>query len=281
MKKWQIGVFTSIDAGMGVDLDVADELGIPTIQIHAPAQGNRNQATADEILQRLSKYGISITAVFGGFDGESYADIPTVVKTVGLVPKETRSARLTEMKEISDFAKMVGCSVIALHLGFVPHDTNDPDYAEIVSVAVDLCQHAGANDQAVHLETGQETAQGLVQFIKDTGCDNLFVNFDPANMILYGAGEPIEALGVLGSLVRSCHCKDAKWASNPGKEWGEETKLGDGDVGMKRFLETLDEIGYSGPLTIEREIPQSPIQQKEEVGFAVGLLERLKSELGV
>ena len=281
MKKWQIGVFTSIDAGLGVDLDVANELGIPTIQIHAPVPENRNQAAADEILQRLAKYGISITAVIGGFEGESYADIPTVVETVGLVPKQTRAARLEEMKQISDFAKMLGCSVIGLHLGFVPHDTNDPDYAEVLSLTADLCQHAAANGQAVHLETGQETAEALMQFINDTKCDNLFVNFDPANMILYGAGEPIEALGLLGDLVRSCHCKDAKWAANPGKEWGEETKLGDGDVGMKRFLETLDKIGYTGPLTIEREIPQSPIQQKEEVGFAVSLLERLKSELGV
>ncbi len=281
MKKWQIGVFTSIDAGLGVDLDVANELGIPTIQIHAPAKANRNQAAADSILERLGKHGISVTAVFGGFEGESYAEIPTVVNTVGLMPKDTRAARLAEMKEISDFAKMLGCSVIALHLGFVPHDSNDPDYAEIVSVTVDLCQYAKSNGQAVHLETGQETAEALVQFISDTKCDNLFVNFDPANMILYGAGDPIEALDVLGPLVRSCHCKDAKWAANPGKEWGEETKLGDGDVGMKRYLESLDKIGYSGPLTIEREIPQSPIQQKEEVGFAVNLLKQLKAELGV
>ena len=280
MKKWPVGVFTSIDAGLGVDLEVAHELGIPTIQIHAPHQGNRNQATADEILERLAKYGISVTAVFGGFEGESYADIPTVVNTVGLVPKQTRDARLAEMKEISDFAKMLGCPVIALHLGFVPHDTNDPDYSQIISLTRDLCQHAAGNGQALHLETGQETAEGLVQFIKDSECDNLFVNFDPANMILYGAGNPIEALELLGPLVQSCHCKDAKWAANPGQEWGEETKLGDGDVGMKQYLETLDKIGYTGPLTIEREIPQSPVQQKEEIGFAVKLLEGLKSELG-
>jgi len=280
VSKWQIGVFTSIDAGLGVDLDVANELGIPTIQIHAPHAGNRNQETADEILARLGKYNIAVTAVFGGFDGESYADIPTVVKTVGLVPKDTRAKRLEEMKEISDFAKMLGCDVIALHLGFVPHDAEDPDYAEIVEVTKELCQHAEKNGQALHLETGQETATGLVQFIDDTGCKNLFVNFDPANMILYGAGDPIEALELLGARVKSCHCKDATWAAQPGEEWGEEKKLGDGDVGMKKYLETLDKIGYHGPLTIEREIPQDPARQKEEIGHAVGLLKQLKSELG-
>ena len=280
MSKWQVGVFTSIDAGLGVNLEVAHDLGIPTIQIHAPHQGKRNQATADEILERLSKYNITVTAVFGGFEGESYADIPTVVKTVGLMPPETRASRLAEMKEISDFAKMIGCEVIALHLGFVPHDDSDLAYADIVNVTKELCDYAANNGQALHLETGQETAPALVKFIEDTKCENLFVNFDPANMILYGAGEPIEALELLGSRVRSVHCKDAKWAANPGEEWGEEMKLGDGDVDMKRYLETLDKIGYHGPLTIEREIPQEPARQKEEIGHAVGLLNQLKSELG-
>lgn len=279
MEQWQIGVFTSIDAGLGVDLDVAKELEIPTIQIHAPHQGNRTQATADEILNRLSKYGISVTAVFGGFDGESYADIPTVVRTVGLVPLETRDSRLAEMKEISDFAKMLGCNVVALHLGFVPHDVSDPEYNEIVKVTRDLCGHCSVNGQALHLETGQETAESLIRFIDDTGCDNLFVNFDPANMILYGAGEPIEGLLLLGDRVKSVHLKDAKWADSPGVDWGEETKLGDGDVGIKKYLETLKSLGYSGPLTIEREIPTDPVRQKEEIGHAVGLLRQLKTEL--
>ena len=279
MSKWQVGVFTSIDAGLGVDLDVAHELGIPTIQIHAPHQGNRNQETADAILARLAKYDIAVTAVFGGFEGESYADIPTVVNTVGLMPPETRAARLAEMKEISDFSKMIGCDVIALHLGFVPHDDSDPAYAEIVQVTQELCNYAANNGQALHLETGQETAPALVKFIDDTKCENLFVNFDPANMILYGAGEPIEALELLGSRIRSVHCKDATWADKPGEEWGEEKKLGDGDVGMKRYLETLDKIGYHGPLTIEREIPQEPERQKEEIGHAVNLLNELKASI--
>lgn len=279
MEDWKIGVFTSVDAGLGVDLNVAHELGIPTIQIHAPHQGNRTQETADEILSRLAKFDISVTAVFGGFEGESYADIPTVVNTVGLMPPETRESRLAEMKEISDFAQMIGCSVIALHLGFVPHDKLDPGYAEILSVTQELCDYARNNGQALHLETGQETAPALLEFIGDTQRDNLFVNFDPANMILYGAGDPIEAVSLLGNKIRSVHCKDAKWAANPGEEWGEETMLGDGEVDMDRYLQALKAIGYRGPLTIEREIPQEPARQKEEIGHAVQLLDRLKKEI--
>ena len=279
VETWPIGVFTSIDAGLGVDLDVARELGIPTIQIHAPHAGNRTRETADEILSRLGKYGIEVTAVFGGFAGESYADIPTVMKTVGLVPESTRQSRLAEMKQISDFARMLGCNTIALHLGFVPHETDSALYRQVVEVTRDLCQHAAANGQNLHLETGQETATGLLQFIHDSGCDNLFVNFDPANMILYGTGEPIEAVELIGSLVRSVHLKDAKWAASPGKEWGEETPLGAGDVNIESYLKTLQKIGYAGPLTIEREIPQDPQRQKSEIGHAVRLLNDLKAKL--
>ena len=264
MEKWPVGVFTSVDAGLGVDLAVAKELNIPTIQIHAPHTNNRNETSAAEIKQRLDIYGITPTAVFGGFDGESYADIPTVVKTVGLVPPETRASRLAEMKEISEFAKWISCDIIALHLGFVPHDKTDELYEQTVDVTRELCSYAKSNGQSLHLETGQESARSLVDFINDTECDNLFVNFDPANMILYGAGQPIEALETLGSRVRSVHFKDAKWGESPGIEWGEEVRLGDGDVDIRKYMETLKTIGYDGPLTIEREIPQHPERQKTE-----------------
>lgn len=280
MEKWPIGVFTSIDAGLGVKLEVAHELGVPTIQIHAPHAATRTKENADRFLARLKELGITLTAVFGGFEGESYADIPTVVRTVGLVPRETRAARLQEMKEIADFAKLLGCQVVALHLGFVPHDQTDPLYAEVVAVTRELCDHCTVNAQNVHLETGQETAEGLLQFIMDTGCKNLFINFDPANMILYGIGEPIAALERLGQYVRSIHCKDGKWAQNPGKEWGQEMPLGQGDVDVERYLRTLQSVGYTGPLTIEREIPQEPARQKAEIGHAVKLLTELKQKIG-
>ena len=279
MEKWPIGVFTSIDAGLGVKIEVAHELGVPTIQLHAPAKETRTAANADKFLAYLNELGITLTAVFGGFEGESYADIPTVVETVGIVPPAQRSARVQEMKEIADFAHMLQCDVVALHLGFIPHDKSDPLYGEVVEVTRDILDHCQNNNQKLHLETGQETAAGLIEFISDVERDNLFINFDPANMILYGTGEPIEALRQVGALVRSVHCKDATWADNPGVEWGAEVPLNEGAVGMEDYLRTLDEIGYTGPLTIEREIPQDPERQKTEIGNAVNLLTQLKDKI--
>ncbi|MFO0011753.1 MAG: sugar phosphate isomerase/epimerase family protein [Planctomycetota bacterium] len=276
---WSIGVFTSIDAGLGVHLEVAKDLGIPSIQLHAPHAVGRTPAAAESFLKRLDEYGIELTCVFGGFEGESYADIPTVERTIGLVPTETRAARLIEMKEIADFARILGCDVVGLHLGVVPHDTKSKEYLDVVEVTRNLCDHAAKNEQAVHLETGQETADALLQFIGDTQRPNLFINFDPANMILYGTGEPIEALRKVGRYVRSVHCKDATWSDQPGKTWGAEVPLGKGQVDIPLYLATLKEIGYSGPLTIEREIPQEPERQKAEIQHAADLLSKLRASL--
>ncbi|MCC6124725.1 MAG: sugar phosphate isomerase/epimerase [Pirellulales bacterium] len=280
MEKWPIGVFAGVDAGLGVKLEVARELGIRTVQLHAPRRESRTPQRAKDFLTKLDELGIRITVVFGGFEGESYADIPAVIETVGLVPPATRAARTREMKEIADFARLLGVDAVGLHLGFVPHDAGDSMYGDIIAVTRELCDHCEKLDQNVHLETGQEPADLLLKFIGDVDCDNLFVNFDPANMILYGCGEPIAALKKVGKYVRSVHCKDARWAKNPGKEWGAETPLGEGDVGMENFLRALAEIGYFGPLTIEREIPQEPKRQKAEIGRGMKLLHELKARMG-
>jgi L-ribulose-5-phosphate 3-epimerase len=280
MTKWPIGVFMSLDAGLGVKMEVAQELRVPTAQLHTPSEPSRTPQVARAFLDRCKAAGITITCMFGGFEGESYADIPTVQRTVGLVPPETRAARTRELKEIADFAKIMNLTAVGLHIGFVPHDKSDPLFGQIVAVAQDVCDHLKRNGQALHLETGQETAEALLEFIRAVGRDNLFINFDPANMILYGTGNPIEALKKVGKYVRSVHCKDGKWAKNPGKEWGREVPLGEGDVNMELYLRTLQEIGYTGPLTIEREIAHDPVRQKADIGAAVTLLERLRAKTG-
>ncbi len=280
MEKWPLGVFASVDAGLGVKLEVAHELGVPTIQLHTPAKETRTEENAKAFLAKLADLGITISCVFAGFEGESYADIPTTKEKVGLVPPSTRAARVQELKEISDFARLLGVDVVGVHIGFVPHDRSDPNYDDVVRVTQVVCDHCQKNSQALHLETGQEAADTLLQFIGDVERDNLFVNFDPANMILYGSGEPLEALRKIGSYVRSVHCKDANWSDKPGETWGQEMPLGQGSVGMEDYLRTLDELGYTGPLTIEREIPQEPERQKAEIGGALDLLSSLKEKLG-
>ena len=197
---------------------------------------------------------------------------------MGLVPQATRAARVQEMQEISDFARRLGCHAVGLHVGFVPTDRRSSDYTTLIDATRRLLDHVAANGQNLHLETGQETAEHLLEFIGDVDRRNLFINFDPANMILYGTGNPIDALMKVGHLVRSVHCKDARWAApaQRGIGWGTETPLGEGDVNMELYLRVLKSFGYTGPLTIEREIANDPERQKADIGEAVRLLERLK-----
>ena len=153
---WPIGVFTSIDTGLGVRLDVARELGVSTIHLHAPSRQQREPHRVRELKARFAELRLAVTTVFAGFEGESYADIPTTQRTVGLVPEETRATRLAEMREISDFAHALGAPTIGLHIGFIPHESTHPVlYGEIVAVTQSLCEHSAKHGQEVHLETGQ------------------------------------------------------------------------------------------------------------------------------
>ncbi|MBQ1863205.1 MAG: sugar phosphate isomerase/epimerase, partial [Thermoguttaceae bacterium] len=235
---------------------------------------------AKAFLEKLSEYGITTTVVFLGFEGETYETIARTAETVGFVPEETRQARLQEAREIADFAKLLGVEAIGSHIGFVPHDTASDAYKGMVAAIQEYCDYLKKNGQRLHLETGQEKAENLLAFLHDVGRDNIFINFDPANLILYGMGNPIESLKKVGKYVRSCHCKDAlPTTGTPGVDWGTEVPFGQGKVDAKLFLQTLKEIGYTGPLTIEREIPEEPERQKAEIGQALALIESIKATL--
>ena len=281
MSKWPIGVFTSVDAGLGVHMDVAQELGIPTMHLHCPHPENRTEAAAKAFLEKAKAAGMTTTVVFSGFEGETYESIQRTAETVGIVPEALRAQRAEEFRSVSDFTKWIGCDVVGFHIGFVPGRDTD-SYKDLIQVTQSLLDYVKANGQNMHLETGQESAEHLLEFIGDVDRDNLFINFDPANMILYGTGDPIDALKKVGHLVRSVHCKDATWAAPEvrGVEWGAEVALDEGDVGMETYLRTLDEIGFTGPLTIEREIPHDPERQKADIGKAVDVLVNLREKIG-
>ncbi len=280
MEFMPVGVFASIDAGLGVKLEVVRDLGIKTIQLHTPAKASRTPENAKAFLEKLSEYGITTTVVFLGFEGETYETIARTAETVGFVPEETRQARLQEAREIADFAKLLGVEAIGSHIGFVPHDTASDAYKGMVAAIQEYCDYLKKNGQRLHLETGQEKAENLLAFLHDVDRDNIFINFDPANLILYGMGNPIESLKKVGKYVRSCHCKDAlPTTGTPGVDWGTEVPFGQGKVDAKLFLQTLKEIGYTGPLTIEREIPEDPERQKAEIGQALALIESIKATL--
>ncbi len=276
MEKWATGIFTSIDEGLGAGLDAVRELGVDTVHLHAPTAANRTEERRREIREQFAAAQIDITVVFIGFPDDDYTAVDLVKKTVGLVPKERREKRLRETFEIADFARELGVDAIGMHLGFVAPNPSDPAYAALVETTRSVCDYCRKIDQYFHLETGQETALELLQFINAVERDNLAVNFDPANMILYGAGDPLEALDVVGRHVRSVHCKDASYQRRPGQPWYEDAPLGSGDVGIEVFLKKLNALGYSGPLTIEREYAPD---QAGDIKAALEFLRLLRAKI--
>jgi len=217
----------------------------------------------------------TVVTVFASYGGESYADIPTVQRTVGFIPEATRVEREARTKELSDFAAELSVGSIACHIGYVPEDTADAGYIAVRNMVRRVADHAANHRQTFALETGQEPAEVLLRFIRDVDRPNLRINFDPANMVLYGTGDPIEALGILGPLVASVHAKDGDRppAGRPGA-LGTERALGEGSVGIERFLAKLKEIGYQGTLNIEREV-EDQSQKWRDVAKAADLLKNL------
>ena len=279
MEPLQVGVMFWTGGELGVQASPAEiarmvtGLGVGCGQLGIHGDAALSNETARDWKAAVDAEGLEVATVFAAYSGESYADIPTVQETVGFIPRAIRDEREARTYECSDFARRMGVRGLATHIGFVPEDSSDPDYIAVREMVRRVCDHCLENGQTFALETGQEPAATLKEFIADVDRDNLGVNFDPANMILYGSGEPLEALELVRDHVMTVHCKDAKWPGETG-EWGTETPLGQGDVGMDRFVEKLKEIGYSGPLTIEREIVGEA--QQADIREGVALLEKLR-----
>jgi sugar phosphate isomerase/epimerase len=270
-----LGVMTSLSPSPLEALQNVQDLGLTSVQVGYRDEYD-NEIGIRLIREAVESTGVEITTVFCGFPGESYADIPTVRATVGLVPESTRPERVERVRQIADFTAKIGVERVGAHIGFIPDDPADPQYLALVEVVRGLCDYLATLKLNFALETGQETAATLHRFIADVEENgkrtNLKVNFDPANMILYGNDEPIPATKLLAPWIDGVHCKDGNWPTEPNK-LGHEVPLGEGAVHGPEWIKTLLELNYRGPLTIEREI--SGEEQKQDILRAKSLLEGL------
>ncbi|MDP8979655.1 MAG: sugar phosphate isomerase/epimerase [Acidobacteriota bacterium] len=250
-----------------------EALGVRCGQLGIAGSVELSAALAKDWRSAFEQHQFTLITVIAAYNGESYADIPTVQRTVGFVPPETRAERELRTLAVSDFAAKLGAPGIGCHIGFVPEDAGDPDYAAVRDVVRRVCEHAARHGQTFALETGQEPAEVLLRFLHDVQRPNLGINFDPANMILYGTGDPIEALDILGGHILSVHAKDGDWPVREGA-LGTEKPLGEGAVGMERFVAKLREIGFRGPLNIEREV-EDQLERLRDMRRGVELLRGL------
>jgi len=259
--------------GIGKDPDTAlakvHELGLPTSQIFAD---EFDADVVSRLRESLQKYQIEATSVVVGGPGKEVWDFYQGPLTIGLAPKATRAARIAHIKKASDFARQCGIPAVQTHCGFIPENPNDPVYKELVAAMREVVSYCKRNGQNFRYETGQETPITLVRAMGDVGLDNQGVNFDLANLILYGKANPVDAIEILGLYVQGIHAKDGMWPTNP-KRLGEEVPIGKGKVDFPRIIERLKQLNYRGAVTIEREI--SGPQQLEDVRAEKTYLEKL------
>ena len=228
--------------------------------------------TAAEMKKLAAENGITITALWAGWSGPTEWNFNYGPATLGLVPAAYRGVRLADLKKGSDFAEWLGVDTLVTHVGFLPEDMHHPDWNGTVGALRDLCKYMQAKGQTFLFETGQETPVTLRRVIEDVGTGNLGINLDPANLILYGKGNPIDALDVFGNYVCDIHAKDGEYPTN-GRNLGKETVVGKGKVNFPKFIEKLKEIGYDRTLIIEREI--SGEQQIKDINCTKIYLEEL------
>jgi L-ribulose-5-phosphate 3-epimerase len=258
MTPGQIGVMlNNLERDRLRAFDVAVRLGFRIVHTNALPESWLTGPERPQYTKAARDSGLTIASMFVGFEGQSYADIPTIRRTVGLVIPELREHRGQIAKQYAALARELGVPALSAHIGFVP-STTDPDYPPLIETLRDILDCCAANGQTFHLETGQDPADVLRQLLRDVDRPNLGINFDPGNFILYGTDEPLHALEALAPYVRGVHCKDAVRSGRPGV-LGTEVPLGQGEVNFPTLLARLKAHGYRGPLVIERESGPDPV----------------------
>lgn len=228
-------------------------------------------AVWDKTPELLQQAGINIVSGMFGCVGEDYTTLETIRVTGGIAPDATWAQNWKNIQATADLAKKLGLKLVTFHAGFLPHEESDPSFAKLKERLIQTADIFRARGIMLGLETGQETAGVLFDFLHRHGKPNLGVNFDPANMILYDKGNPIEALRKLGHWVRQVHIKDARRTKIPGT-WGEEVVAGTGEVDWREFFAVLTQAGFRGDFCIERE---AGAQRIEEIRTARELVEKI------
>ena len=238
--------------------------------------GKFTQDAANQIKDLLAKYDVVATTVEVVGPAPLEWNFLRGPATIGVVPPSYRAARIDALRQVSDFAKLLGVGQVQTHCGFIPENPDDALYAGTVDAIRSVAQHCQGNGQHFLMETGQETPTTMSRAIRDVNMPNLGVGLDTANLILYGKANPVDAVDILGQHVRSIHAKDGKWPTDP-SQLGEEVLIGKGLVDFHAVFAKLHKIGYTGAVTIERET--SGPQQVEDVRNEKMYLEKVLHEV--
>lgn len=270
--KLKIGTMTSLGSEIREEIKKVADFGLPSCQIACWAPENYTDEMAQTVKQACSDFNVEVTSLWTGYPGPAAWNFTEGPATIGFVPPEWHAIRVEAMLKGADFAKKLGVASITTHAGFIPENPKDPLYEGTVEALRVIAEHCKMLGLDFCFETGQETPTTLLRVMTDIGTGNLGVNLDPANLLMYGKANPIDALDIIGTYVKGVHAKDGEYPTNP-NELGVEKPLGEGRVNFPVLVAKLKSLGYTGALTIEREI--SGEQQNKDIRRAIELLEPL------
>ena len=270
----KIGVCIGIDDLADFEKQIAEfpKEGFTTCQRLAWNPKIRTPENAEKIKKLLAENNVTPSAYWAGWEGPGVWDFYDGPKTLGLVPPEYREMRVKNLCDGADFAKLLGIQDVITHMGFIPENPNDPEFMPFCDAVRTVAEHLKENGQYLLFEAGQETPTTMLRCFEVVGTDNLGVNLDTANVILYGKANPVDALDVFGDKVRNLHAKDGRYPTN-GRNLGEETRIGDGKVDFRALIQKLHDIGYDSHITIEREINGE--KQIEDIRYAKKYLQEI------
>ncbi|MFO1499782.1 MAG: sugar phosphate isomerase/epimerase family protein [Verrucomicrobiota bacterium] len=234
------------------------EIGLSKIQL-ALDPIREHSTTWASFEKDAERAGLECVSGMMGCAGEDYTTMESIRRTGGIVPDATWRQNWTNIQATAELAARMGLRLVTFHAGFLPHDPKDPGYAKLLQRLIQVADCFNQKGIDLALETGQETADALRAFLQQLDRPGVGVNFDPANMILYDKGDPIQALRTLSPWLKQCHIKDARKTKTAGT-WGDEVPAGTGEVPWKEFFKVLQEQNYGGYCSIEREAGQQRVQ---------------------
>lgn len=248
-RNWPLGICSwSLQTDITGVVDAMSKIGIEHVHLAVRAAVEDNTG---QYLTTLQQQSWTITSTMLDFPQEDYSTLESIKVTGGIAPDDSWPQNRDLFFGAVDVTAKLGVKYLSMHAGFI--DETDPEYAKKFYERIRTLADAAADKNLMLLlETGQETADELREFLKEINHPAIAVNFDPANMLLYDKGDPIEAVRVLGPWIKHIHIKDATRTTQPGT-WGAEVPWGDGEVGPEPFLNALEEIGFEGAMAIERE----------------------------
>lgn len=246
-KFFQIGVCTwSVRQSIADICNTLDALGVDRMHLALSPALNGDE----QYLETVKASGKIVSSTMIGCKSENYSTLETIRETGGIVPDEHWQENLDQFRRAAPMTAALGSPYISFHAGFIDH-SDSAKFAKLVGRMRQLGDIAGENGVSILMETGQETGDDLRRFMEELDHPRVFLNLDPANLILYNKDTPLNALPKLAPWVRHVHAKDAIH-TQPGS-WGIEVPWGDGEVNVFAFLAKLEELGFSGTIAIERE----------------------------